>query len=101
MIDLTEIIMAILTFLFSLITAYLIPYLITKHGAEKYKTIKFWVKIAVEAAEMIYKEADKGGEKKAYVIEFLKSKGFTLDTTEIENMIEAAVLELQTEKQQK
>ena len=60
-----------------------------------------WVNIAVEAAEMIYVGAGRDEEKKQYVIDFLNSKGFTLNTAEIENLIEAAVLELKlTQKEE-
>lgn len=98
MVDLTQVIVAVLTLVFSLISAFLIPYLKTKVTGEQLDTIKFWVNIAVEAAEMIYTGTGRGEEKKAYVVEFLNSKGFTLDTTEIENLIEAAVLELKLEQ---
>ena len=82
--------------------AFLIPYIKTKVTAEQLETIKFWVNIAVEAAEMIYVGTGRGEEKKAYVVEFLNSKGFHLDTAEIDNIIEAAVLELKlaTEKKE-
>lgn len=53
-----------------------------------------WVNIAVEAAEMIYTGTGRGEEKKQYVLDFLNSKGFTLNTAEIENLIEPAVLQL-------
>lgn len=101
MVDLTEIIVAILTLVISLISAFLIPYLKTKVSAEKLDTIKFWVNIAVEAAEMIYVGTGRGQEKKEYVVKFLNSKGFTLNVEEIENLIEAAVLELKiTQKEE-
>ena len=98
MVDLTQIIVAVLTLVISLITAFLIPYLKTKVSAEKLDTIKFWVNIAVEAAEMIYVGTGRGQEKKDYVVRFLNSKGFTLNVTEIENLIEAAVMELKLEQ---
>ena len=94
MIDLTEIIVALLTLIFSLVSAHLIPYLKSKVTAEQLETIKLWVTIAVEAAEMIYEGTGRGEEKKAYVVQFLNSKGFHLDTKEIDNIIEAVVLEL-------
>ena len=53
-----------------------------------------WVNVAVEAAEMIYTGTGRGEEKKQYVLDFLNSKGFTLNTAEIENLIEPAVLQL-------
>jgi uncharacterized protein YacL len=98
MVDLTQIIVAVLTLVISLITAFLIPYLKTKVSAEKLDTIKFWVNIAVEAAEMIYVGTGRGQEKKDYVVQFLNSKGFTLNVSEIENLIEAAVMELKLEQ---
>lgn len=98
MVDLTQIIVAVLTLVISLITAFLIPYLKTKVSAEKRDTIKFWVNIAVEAAEMIYVGTGRGQEKKDYVVQFLNSKGFTLNVSEIENLIEAAVMELKLEQ---
>lgn len=99
MVDLTQVIVAIVGLIISLVSVFLIPYLRTKVGSEQLDVIKFWVNIAVEAAEMIYRESGKGSEKKAYVIEFLNSKGFTLNTAEIDNLIEAAVLELKLEKE--
>lgn len=98
MVDLTQIIVAVLTLIFSLISAFLIPYLKTKVSNEQFSNIQMWVKIAVQAAEMIYNGTGRGEEKKAYVVEFLNSKGVTLNTTEIENLIEAAVLELKQEQ---
>lgn len=94
MVDLTPIITAVLTLIFSLITAFLIPYIKTKVSAEQFATIKLWVQVAVQAAEMLYVGSGRGEEKKKYVLEFLNSKGFTLNAEEIENLIESAVLEL-------
>lgn len=94
MVDLTPIITAVLTLIFSLITAFLIPYIKAKTTDEQFNTIKLWVRVAVQAAEMLYVGSGRGEEKKQYVIKFLKSKGFTLNAEEIENLIESAVLEL-------
>ena len=94
MVDLTPIITTVLTLIFSLITAFLIPYIKTKVSAEQFATIKLWVQVAVQAAEMLYVGSGRGEEKKKYVLDFLNSKGFTLNTEEIDNLIESAVLEL-------
>ena len=51
MVDLTPIITAVLTLIFSLITAFLIPYIKTKVSAEQFATIKLWVQVAVAAEE--------------------------------------------------
>lgn len=95
MIDLTEIIIALIGLVATVLTTFLIPYLRQKMSAEKFSEMQMWVNIAVKAAEMLYAGTGRGEEKKAYVTEFLNSKGYTLDTTSIENMIEAAVLEMQ------
>lgn len=93
-VDLTQIIVAILTLAISMVSAFLIPYIKTKVTTEQFNTIKLWVQVAVQAAEMLYVGSGRGEEKKQYVLDFLKSKGFTLNMEEIENLIEAAVLEL-------
>lgn len=56
-----------------------------------------WAKIAVAAAEQIYCGVGRGEEKKNYVLNFLMKKGFTLDTESINNAIEAAVKQLNSE----
>lgn len=97
MVDLTQIIVAVLSLMLSLVSAFLIPYIKAKVTAEQFATIKLWVKVAVQAAEMLYVGSGRGEEKKKYVVEFLNSKGFTLNMKEIDNLIEAAVLELKQE----
>lgn len=99
MIDLTPIITAVLTLIISLISAFLIPYIKAKTTDEQLKTIKLWVQVAVQAAEMLYVGSGRGEEKKKYVLDFLNSKGFTLNTEEIDNLIESAVLELKQAEQ--
>lgn len=100
MLDLTQIVVAILTLIISMVSVFLVPYLKTKIGSEKLENIRFWVNIAVEAAEQIYAGSGRGKEKKEYVLKFLHSKGFTLNAEEIENIIEAAVLNLKINKKE-
>lgn len=95
--DLTDLILAILTVVFTAISTFLIPYIKSKTTASQYAEIQKWVTIAVEAAEMIYTGTGRGQEKKEYVLAFLNSKGYKLDAESIDNMIEAAVLKLQSE----
>lgn len=94
MIDLTTVFSALITLICALISAFLIPYIKSKVSAEKLETIKAWVKVAVQAAEMLYRETGTGAQKKSYVIEYLNSKGYDLDTDTLNNLIESAVLEL-------
>ncbi len=94
MTDLTNIASAIITLIVAVITTFLIPYLKAKVDVEKFAKIKNLVKVAVKAAEMIYKGTGRGTEKKAYVLKYLKENGYTLDLDSIDNLIESAVLEL-------
>ena len=97
MIDITEVIKYALLLIFAVCSAFLIPYLKAKLGDENFATLKNWVKIAVQAAEMIFKESKMGEQKKEYVLEFLKTKGYKVDTEAINNLIESAVLDLKKE----
>ena len=94
MIDITEVIKYTILLVFAVCTTFVIPYIKAKIGDEKFTELQKWVKIGVQAAEMIFKESGMGTVKKEYVIEFLKQKGYTLDTETISNLIESAVLEL-------
>lgn len=94
MTDITNVTSAVVTLIVALITTFLIPWLKTKLDAEKFEKVKAWTKVAVQAAEMIYSGEGRGEEKKAYVVEFLNSKGYSIDIESINNLIESAVLEL-------
>lgn len=52
-----------------------------------------WVKLAVKAAEQIYKGSGQGKEKFAYVSEWISEK-FNISETDLKNIIESAVYEL-------
>lgn len=95
MTDLTPIIEGVIALAVAIITAFVIPYIKEKIGAAKYAKMLEWVNVAVKAAEMIYTGVGRGAEKKAYVVEFLHEKGFTVDADSLEALIESAVLELQ------
>lgn len=95
MIDLTPIANAVITLAALLITTFLIPWIKAKVSAERFAEIQKWTTIAVEAAEMIYRESGMGEAKKKYVDNYLKSKGYTLDQDTVDALIEAAVKEMQ------
>ena len=98
MTDLTPIVNAVITLIAAIITTFLIPWIKGKIDAAKLAQIVEWVGIAVRAAEQIYNESGMGEKKKQYVLDFLASKGFTLDPDSINAMIEAAVKELNIEQ---
>lgn len=94
MYDLTPIVEAIAALIGVVITCILVPFIRSKTTAEQQKEINAWVKIAVSAAEQIFKGSGRGEEKKQYVIAWLKERGFTVDEAELDALIEAAVYEL-------
>lgn len=95
MIDLTPIINAVIMLIAAVISAFVVPWLKGKIEAQKLTQILNWVKIAVNAAEQIYNESGMGEKKKEYVLNFLASKGYTLDPEKIDAMIESAVYAIQ------
>ena len=98
MTDLTPIVNAVIALIAAIITTFLIPWIKSKIDAAKLAQIVEWVGIAVRAAEQIYNESGMGEKKKQYVLDFLASKGFTLDPNSINAMIEAAVKNLNIEQ---
>lgn len=93
MINITPLCEAIITLAILVITTFLAPYLKNKMGDQKYNKMKDWIKIGVQAAEMIFTESGLGQKKKEYVLKFLEQKGYTIDES-IDNLVESAVLEL-------
>lgn len=92
--DITPIVEAVVAVVCAVVTCVLIPYIKSKTTTEQQKEINAWVKIAVSAAEQIYTGSGRGEEKKAYVLEWLRSHGITVDDEKLDAMIEAAVYEL-------
>ena len=92
--DITAIVNAVIALLVAIITTFVIPYVKSKTTEEQRHEVMQWTKIAVEAAEMIYRESGMGEKKKAYVEAFLIEKGLVFDVESIDALIEAAVLEL-------
>lgn len=91
--DLTQIVSAIVALCAAVITYVIIPYIKSKTDEQKQEELLKWVKIAVAAAEQIYKQND-GELKKQTVLAYLKEKGYDIDAKEIDNAVEAAVIEL-------
>jgi len=92
----TPIANAVITLAAVLITTFLIPWIKRKATSEQMAQAQKWVTIAVEAAEMIYNGSGLGDAKKAYVKNFLETKGYNLDVGTVDAMIEAAVLEMKS-----
>lgn len=88
------IIKVIIPIIGAILTYLIIPFIKAKTTKEQRDELYFWVRVAVSAAEQIYKEKGKGVEKKEYVIRFLSSMGINLTIQELDVLIEAAVKEL-------
>ena len=100
MIDLTDIIGGLCVLVLGLISIKFIPYLKSVTSKNQFQEIQKWVKIAVQAAEMVFKESGLGAEKKEYVVSFLESMGFVLDFDKLDKMIESSVLELKQQNKE-
>ena len=92
-IDLTQIILAIITLIGGLIARYLIPWIKSKLDERQYDVFNGLVRVGVFAAEQIF-GSEQGKEKKQYVINLLKENGYDVDTTAVDALIEATVKEL-------
>lgn len=96
MTDLTPLIEAIIALAGVCITAYIIPWIKGHTNKQQREDLLFWVNIAVAASQQINHKLT-GPERKQYVLNFLKEKGFNVDTAEVDAAIEAAVLNLHKE----
>lgn len=94
MLNITDIMSALIALAAAVLTTFVVPAIRRKMDAEEFAEMLKWVKIAVEAAEMIYKGAGLGYAKKEYVRQFIKDHGYILDEAELDAAIESAVLEL-------
>lgn len=91
--DLTPLINAVIALAAAAVTAFVIPWLRKKLEENDLKQLESWVKIGVSAAEQLYNSL-QGEEKKQYVLAFLRDKGYDVSTQDVENAVEAAVLQL-------
>lgn len=94
MVDITHIVQIFVALVVALISAFVLPYFRSITTAEQRSDVQAWVKIAVAAAEQLFKGSGRGAEKKQFVLEWLYGHGMTVDDSQIDAMIEAAVYEL-------
>ena len=91
--DITQIILAIIALAGTIVTGVLVPWIKAKTTQSQQEQLTQWIKIAVAAAEQIFKSGD-GAEKKQYVINWLHERGIVFDSDMVDAAIEAAVYEL-------
>ena len=92
--DITKIVEAVITLLCAVITCIVIPLIKSKTTLSQRQELIEWVKIAVTAAEQLYRGSGRGSEKKKYVLEWLAQRNVKVDEAEIDAMIESAVHEM-------
>lgn len=91
--ELTEVVKIVIELIVAVASLWLVPWIKAKLSAEEIADMLRWVEIAVSAAEQLY-DATQGSVKKKYVVSFLEERGYHVDETELNLMIEAAVLKL-------
>lgn len=96
-IDVTTIVNAVIALIAAIISAFVIPWIKSKTTAQQREDLVAWVKIAVAAAEQIYRGTKRGEEKKQYVLDFLTKNGFSVNEDSVNAAIEAAVKQLNSE----
>lgn len=95
-IDLTQIIIAVITLLLALVTKYIIPSMKAQLTTEQQSQLNYWLTVAVQAAE----EAGRigllpsGEAKFEYAKKLLADKGYTFDDIEITALINSTVWEV-------
>ena len=94
MADITPIAQAFIALITTVIVIVIIPWIKSRTTTEQQAQILSWVNIAVLAAEQLFRGVGRGEEKKQYVLDFLKSKGYYIDAEKIDAMIEAEVSKL-------
>lgn len=102
-IDLTQVILAVIALLGTVLTTFIIPLLKAKLDLERSNLsenqanmLRLAITTAVTAAEQLYKSGE-GQQKKAYVLNLLRQQGYDVDSAAIDAAIEAVVLELKHE----
>lgn len=100
-IDLTQIILAVITLIFGILMRYVIPYAKDKLNDNQMEILRIAVKTAVYAAEQLY-GSKQGQEKLKYVIDLLHQQGYIVDVDNVETttraLIESIVKELSIEQ---
>ena len=93
--DLTQIAVAVVALILTIIARYVVPYVKAKISAENTKKLCVWTEVAVKAAEQLCKSgAIEKEARKEHVIKFLAKKGLTVDIDEVEALIESFVNQL-------
>lgn len=95
--DITVVINAVIALIAAVVSTFLIPWIKSKTTIQQREQLVSWAKIAVAAAEQMFKGYGRGDEKKQYVLDFLSQNGFSVNEASVNAAIEAAVKQLNSE----
>ena len=94
MVDITQIVVALIGLLGIVITTLVAPLIKAKTTTTQWANIVAWTKTAVTAAEVIYKGSGRGEEKRDYVLEWVtteaKKHGIKVDVDAVRIALENA-----------
>ena len=103
--DLTPIIQIVIILIGTIITSFLIPWIKSKVTQEQWWIIQDITKVAVRAAEILYKGSGRGEEKLEYVMtyikEFCSEKGIYFNNDAIRQTVENMVKKMNDEEKDK
>ncbi len=77
-IDLTEVILALITLISGIVSSFLVPYLKQRMTETQRERLGTLIRVGVYAAEQLYRSGE-GTKKKAYVIQLLEQQGVASD----------------------
>lgn len=96
--DMTEVVVALIGLLSTVITCFLVPLLKKKMDKSERELLATLIKTAVYAAEQVFNGTKLGKDKKDYVFRFLKEQGIDVEDEklklQINNLIESFVAEI-------
>lgn len=103
--DLTPILQVAIVLIGTIITSFLVPWIKSKVTQEQWWIIQDITKVAVSAAEILYKGSGRGEEKLEYVMtyikEFCSEKGIYFNDDAIRQTIENMVKKMNDEEKDK
>ena len=93
MIDLTNIVEAVIALAVAIVTAFVIPWIAGKTNAQDREELLKWVDIAVAAAQQLFHQMN-GAQRLDYALGILAQRGYDVDDNAVLSAVEAAVLKL-------
>lgn len=91
MMDLTNLMEAIVSLAAVVITTFVVPFIKSKTTAQQQQDLTEYVRIGVTAAEQIFNGPGRGKEKKEYVLQYLEGRGYHIDEDALDTLLESIV----------